>query len=73
MHAWNTTNFTSQGENRNMAVPKKRTSKATKGQRRSHDALKSTQLITEPESGLTIPRRLYKAAQKGVARIGSTR
>jgi ribosomal protein L32 len=56
-----------------MAVPKKRTSKATKGQRRSHDALTSTQLVTEPESGLTVPRRLYKAAQKGVARIGSTR
>lgn len=56
-----------------MAVPKKRTSKATKGQRRSHDAMKATQLITEPTSGQVVPRRLYRAAQKGLARIAGTR
>ncbi len=56
-----------------MAVPKKRTSKATKGQRRSHDSLTATQLVTEPESGLVVPRRLYKAAQKGLARLRTAR
>ncbi len=56
-----------------MAVPKKRTTKSTKGQRRSHDALTAVQLVTEPESGQSVPRRLYKAAQKGLARQSNTR
>jgi ribosomal protein L32 len=56
-----------------MAVPKKRTSKAAKGQRRSHDAIKPEQLVTEPTSGLVVPRRLYRAAQKGVARLAGKR
>jgi hypothetical protein len=56
-----------------MAVPKKRTSKATKGQRRSHDALTGPQLITEAESGLAVPRRFWKAAKQGLARIGANR
>ncbi|MCC7543512.1 50S ribosomal protein L32 [bacterium] len=56
-----------------MAVPKKRTSKATKGQRRSHHAATPAQLMTEPESGLVVPRRLWRAAKEGLARIGSKR
>ena len=56
-----------------MAVPKKRTTKATKGQRRSHDALTGPQLITESESGLTVPRRFWKAAQQGLARMARNR
>ncbi len=56
-----------------MAVPKKRTSKAAKGQRRSHDALKGEQLVTEPTSGMVIPRRYARAAQKGVARLAGKR
>ncbi len=52
-----------------MPVPKKRTSKATKGQRRSHDSLKSTQLVVEKTSGTSLPRRLHKAAALGIARI----
>lgn len=65
--------FKLQEKDRNMAVPKKRTSKAAKGQRRSHDALKAEQLVTEPTSGLVIPRRFYRAAQKGVARLAGKR
>lgn len=56
-----------------MAVPKKRTSKSAKGQRRSHDFLTTPQLITESESGLTVPRRFWKAAKQGLARIGTNR
>ncbi|MEI7818516.1 MAG: 50S ribosomal protein L32 [bacterium] len=56
-----------------MAVPKKRVSKARKGQRRSHDAMTATQLVTEPESGLVVPRRLWRAAKEGLARIGTKR
>ncbi len=52
-----------------MPVPKKRTTKSTKGQRRSHDSLKANQVVTEKTSGLSVPRRLVKAAQMGVARI----
>jgi large subunit ribosomal protein L35 len=40
-----------------MPVPKKRTTKAAKGQRRSHHSLSSTQLVTEKTSGASIPRR----------------
>lgn len=52
-----------------MPVPKKRTTKSAKGQRRSHDSLKATQLMVEKTSGATIPRRLHKAAMLGIARI----
>jgi ribosomal protein L32 len=52
-----------------MPVPKKRTSKSSKGQRRSHDSLKSTQLILEKTSGARVPRKLVKAAKLGVVRI----
>ncbi len=47
-----------------MAVPKKRTTKASKGQRRSHDALKAPQLIMS--SGQALPHRLAKAAKLGL-------
>ena len=47
-----------------MAVPKKRTTKASKGQRRSHDALKSPQLIMS--GGSALPHRLVKAAKLGL-------
>lgn len=52
-----------------MPVPKKRTTKASKGQRRSHHSLDAVQLITEKSSGATLPRRLHKAAKLGVARV----
>lgn len=47
-----------------MAVPKKRTSKAAKGQRRSHDALSAPQLTTV--SGKPMPHKLVKAAKLGL-------
>lgn len=47
-----------------MAVPKKRTTRSTQGQRRSHDALKAPQLIKV--AGELIPRRLKKAAELGL-------
>ena len=47
-----------------MAVPKKRTTKAARGQRRSHDALKAPQLITTGSGPL--PHRLMKAAKLGL-------
>ena len=47
-----------------MAVPKKRTTSSTQGQRRSHDALKPAQLIKV--GGLTVTRRLKKAAELGL-------
>lgn len=48
-----------------MAVPKKRTTQSTKGQRRSHHAIKPTQLLAGPD-GKLLPRRLLKAAQLGL-------
>lgn len=45
-----------------MAVPKKRTTKSTKGQRRSHDALKATELTAG------VPRRLLKAVSLGLVK-----
>jgi ribosomal protein L32 len=48
-----------------MPVPKKRTSSAVQGQRRSHDALKAPQLVAAP-NGSMIHRRLLKAAQLGL-------
>ncbi len=47
-----------------MAVPKKRTTQSTKGQRRSHHALKPENLITI--NGTQVPRRLVKAAKLGL-------
>ncbi len=52
-----------------MPVPKKRTTKASKGQRRSHDSLTAVQLTTEKTSGAVVPRRLQKAAKLGLARV----
>ncbi len=48
-----------------MAVPKKRTTRSTQGQRRSHLALQVTQLVTTT-AGLLVPRRLKKAAELGL-------
>ena len=50
-----------------MAVPKKRRTRGSQGQHRSHAALKETQL--ETVNGLTIPRRLKKAAQLGLLKL----
>ena len=50
-----------------MAVPKKRTSKSARGQRRSHDGLELTQL--QPASnGSLLPRRLHKALSLGLTK-----
>lgn len=50
-----------------MAVPKKRTSKSARGQRRSHDGLKAEQL--QPASnGSLLPRRLHKAVSLGLTK-----
>jgi ribosomal protein L32 len=43
-----------------MAVPKKRTTKSAKGQRRSHDALNAPAL-QRASDGTMQPRRLHKA------------
>ena len=48
-----------------MAVPKKRTTRSTQGQRRSHLALVPTQLVPTT-SGVMVPRRLKKAAELGL-------
>ncbi len=50
-----------------MAVPKKRTTRSSQGQRRSHDALKPKQL--ETVKGQSIPRRLKKAAELGLLKL----
>lgn len=50
-----------------MAVPKKRTTKAARGQRRAHDKLQPPQLITA-KNGQTVPRRLYRAASLGLTK-----
>ncbi len=52
-----------------MPVPKKRTTKSAKGQRRSHHSLSATALVTEKTSGILVPRRLVKAAKLGLARV----
>mgnify|MGYP006293632705 FL=1 len=51
-----------------MAVPKKRRTSSTRGQRRNHDSLKAVSLVVEKTSGKAVPRRLHKAAKMGVAR-----
>ncbi|HSX02682.1 MAG TPA: 50S ribosomal protein L32 [Candidatus Saccharimonadia bacterium] len=50
-----------------MAVPKKRRTRGSQGQHRAHDAIQPTQL--ETVNGLTIPRRLKKAAQLGLLKL----
>jgi ribosomal protein L32 len=52
-----------------MAVPKKRRTSSTRGQRRNHDSLEAINLVVEKSSGLAVPRRLHKAARLGLARI----
>ncbi len=51
-----------------MPVPKKRRTSSTRGQRRSHDSLKSLQLMYEKNSKLNLPRRLHRAATLEVVR-----
>ncbi len=47
-----------------MAVPKKRTTRSSQGQRRSHLALTPVQLVMA--AGMLVPRRLKKAAEMGL-------
>lgn len=54
-----------------MAHPKKRTSKATKGQRGSHSALKAEQLFGVESTTRKITHRFIKAAKIGVDKIRS--
>ncbi|MCX6804901.1 MAG: 50S ribosomal protein L32 [Patescibacteria group bacterium] len=51
-----------------MAVPKKRRTSSTRGQRRNHDSLVAVNLVVEKTSGQAVPRRLHKAASLGLAR-----
>jgi hypothetical protein len=48
-----------------VAVPKKRTTRSTQGQRRSHLALTVTQLV-QTTTGALVPRRLKRAAELGL-------
>jgi hypothetical protein len=48
-----------------VAVPKKRTTRSAQGDRRSHDALVPTQLVST-STGVLVPRRLKKAAELGL-------
>jgi hypothetical protein len=48
-----------------VAVPKKRTTRSTQGQRRSHLALTAKDLVTT-KTGALVPRRLKKAAELGL-------
>ncbi len=51
-----------------MAVPKKRTSKTRKGNRRSHDAITAPHLQTASD-GILAPRRLHKAISLGLTKF----
>lgn len=51
-----------------MAVPKKRRTSSTRGQRRNHDSLEAVRLVVEKTSGKAVPRRLHRAASLGLAR-----
>lgn len=51
-----------------MAVPKKRTTKSTKGQRRSHEAVKPAQLQSASDGSL-LPRRVHKAVALGLTKF----
>lgn len=55
-----------------MAVPKKRTTSAKQGSRRSHLALSISGLMKDKD-GKFVPRRLAKAIKLGVARQGGKR
>jgi ribosomal protein L32 len=50
-----------------MAVPKKRTSKTRRNQRRSHHAVETPQLQTA--GGILAPRRLHKAIALGLTQF----
>lgn len=50
-----------------MAVPKKRRSSSKQGKKRSHLALKPTQLV-QSKTG-AIPRRLVKAVSLGLVKL----
>jgi ribosomal L32p-like protein len=50
-----------------VAVPKKRTTSSTQGQRRSHQALTATQLVPTKDGAL-VPRRLKKAVELGLVK-----
>lgn len=55
-----------------MAVPKKRSTRTVQGQRRSHLALKATQLVSTA-AGALVPRRLKKAAELGLIKPATKR
>ena len=55
-----------------MAVPKKRTTSSRQGSRRSHLAIKATQLVTTA-AGALVPRRLKKAAELGLVKPAGQR
>jgi ribosomal protein L32 len=50
-----------------MAVPKKRTSKTRRNQRRSHDAVAAPEL--QAVGGTLAPRRLHKAVTLGLTKF----
>jgi ribosomal protein L32 len=51
-----------------MAVPKKRTSKSKRDQRRAHDAITPVQLQTASDGSLA-PRHLHKAISLGLTKF----
>lgn len=51
-----------------MAVPKKRTSKTRRNQRRAHDAVKAPALQLASDGSLA-PRRLHKAISLGLTKF----
>ena len=53
-----------------MAVPKKRNTSAARGQRRAHDALSVPQLVVAKNSKYPVPRRLKRAAERGLIKLG---
>lgn len=55
-----------------MAVPKKRTTSASRDQRRAHDSLKAVSLVIEKSTNTAVPRRLHKAAALGLIRTKKT-
>lgn len=52
-----------------MAVPKKRTSSASRNQRRSHDGLATPQLVVVKNSKYPVPRRLKRAIERGLVTV----
>lgn len=51
-----------------MAVPKKRTTSASRGQRRAHDAARPVQLVPSSQTSKLVPRRLKKAIALGLVK-----